>query len=60
LEEEEDCFLLLVVLNSIRQRDDVSLVLRLEVLAGKSAGRMMVGREVQNMLLSLMVGKMGY
>jgi hypothetical protein len=51
-------FLHLLVFLSIRQRDGVSLVLRLGVLGGSSGGRMMVRWEVQDTLLCLVVGEM--
>jgi hypothetical protein len=44
-------FLLLLILLSLRQRDGVSLVLRLGVLGGSSGGRTMVRVEVQDTLL---------
>jgi hypothetical protein len=50
-------FLLLLVLLSIRRRDGVSLVLRLGVLGGSSGARTMVGGEVQDTLLCLVVGE---
>jgi hypothetical protein len=50
-------FLLLLVLLSIRRRDGFSLVLRLGGLGRSSGGRMMVGGEVQDPLLCLVVGK---
>jgi hypothetical protein len=56
LEEEEDHCLLLVLL-AICRRDGISHVLRLRVLERRSRGRMMFGREVQDMLLGLVVGE---
>jgi hypothetical protein len=50
-------FLLLLVFLSSRRRDSVSLVLRLRILGGSSGRRTMVGGEVQDMLLCLVVGK---
>jgi hypothetical protein len=50
-------FLLLLVYLSIRQRDSVSLVLRLGVLGGSSIGRTMVGGEVEDKILCLVVAK---
>jgi hypothetical protein len=50
-------FLLLLVVLSIQRRDGVSLVMRLGVLGGSSGGRTMVGGEVQDMLLCLVVGE---
>jgi hypothetical protein len=49
--------LLLLFLLSIRQRDRISLVLRLKVLGENSGGRTIVGEEVQDILLYLVVGE---
>jgi hypothetical protein len=51
-------FLLLLVLLSIRRRDAITLLLRLGVLEGSSGRRTMVGVEVQDTLLCLLVGEM--
>jgi hypothetical protein len=50
------CLLLLGLLSNQR-RDSVHLVLRLGVLERRSRGRIMVGREVQDMLLCFLVSQ---
>jgi hypothetical protein len=51
-------FLLHLVHLSIQQRDSSSLVLRLRVLGRSSGGRIMVGREVPEMRICLVICKM--
>jgi hypothetical protein len=51
-------FLLLGVHLSIRRQDSVSLVLRLGVLGTSSGGKTVVGGEVQDTLLCLVVAEM--
>jgi hypothetical protein len=48
-------FLRFLGLLSMQQRDSVSLMLRLRVFGRSSAGRMIVGGDVQDMLVFLMV-----